>query len=165
VRVGNRDPDRRRVFGTTLLLTVAVACNGNLILWEICQDNPARVNDWISKSERRYEKLRYFLPKQGEIGYITDPDHDLQIRRYPAEQSCGFPVSELPTKLCYLAYERFFLAQYSLVPLRVRYGTDPPYVIGNFTSPKVAAQHRFPRGLVMIKDFGGGLVLYRRTGA
>jgi hypothetical protein len=60
------------------------------------------------------------------------------------------------------AVKEYYLTQYALVPLVVRYAPDGDLVIGNFFDPDTAPALVRERGLVVLRDFGEGLLLLGR---
>jgi hypothetical protein len=103
--------------------------------------------DDISQYERRFEGLRSALPRRGTIGYVGSP-----------EPTPWTPGVENPTALQH--FRRYLLAQYTLAPLLLVKRTDPDLVIGNFEPGQVPPP---PEGFVLDKDFGNGIVLFRRA--
>lgn len=102
--------------------------------------------DEISAYERRFQELRTVLPRGGTVGYLGHPD----LR------------TALPGQgLARLHFRRFLLTQYALAPVLLIQSTDPEFVVGNFDSRAVPPA---PRGLRLIRDFGDGVVLFRRSG-
>jgi hypothetical protein len=81
------------------------------------------------------------------VGYLgrTDP-----AGRTPAERD----ASSL------LDFKRYLLAQYALAPLVLIESTEPDFVIGNLDSGKAPSM---PAGFRIERDFGDGLVLFRRS--
>lgn len=81
----------------------------------------------------------------------------------PAERIIGY-VSDVPAGKT-LASVLFSSAQYTLAP---RFVTNqnvkpaPDWVIGNFSQPLDVVQFGKERGLILVRDFGNGAVLYRR---
>lgn len=103
--------------------------------------------DEISASDRRFQPLRSVLPARGVVGYLGHPDP-----RGPTPQQADAAAL--------LHFRRYLLAQYALAPLVLIESTEPEFVIGNFDSgplPPAPAQMR------VMRDFGDGLVLYRRS--
>ena len=94
--------------------------------------------DDVSAKEKRLASLKQALPARGVVGYVSD---------YPDEIE---------------ATGHYYLAQYTLAPLVVVRGSDHPLVVGNFGAPVPAAPPA--AGLVLIKDFGDGVVLFGREG-
>jgi hypothetical protein len=86
--------------------------------------------------ERRYAGIRPLLPRRGVVGYLSD------------RMDAG---------------EQYFLTQYALVPLVVSRSPGHAVVVGNFfdpgTGPTLAREH----GLVVVRDFGEGLLLLRQA--
>jgi hypothetical protein len=109
---------------------------------------PARASqDDISASERRFAALRPLLPAHGLVGYLSDPG----------------PIGATPGDSNTAAlhhFRRYLLAQYALAPALLVESTQPELVVGNFdpgTTPTA------PAGLRIVRDFGDGLVLFRRS--
>jgi hypothetical protein len=109
---------------------------------------PRRGEDEISVYERRFEPLRSALPARGVVGYLGDPD------------PTG-PTPETANAAALLHFRRYLLAHYALAPLLLIESTNPEFVVGNFDAGAVPPT---PSGFQMVRDFGGGLVLYRRSG-
>jgi hypothetical protein len=95
----------------------------------------------IARYHQRFEGARRMLPPQGRVGYIGDTDNPLQDAS-PARRA-------------------FYLTQYVLSPIVVSSGTEPPLVIGNFRETGSLAIRLESKGLVLIKDFGDGVQLFR----
>jgi hypothetical protein len=103
--------------------------------------------DEISTYERRFQEIRAALPPRGVVGYLgrTDP-----AGRTPAERE----ASSL------LDFKRYLLAQYALAPVVLIESTAPDFVVGNFDRGKAPST---PAGFRIERDFGNGLVLFRRS--
>ncbi|MGD0229923.1 MAG: hypothetical protein ABSC19_06120 [Syntrophorhabdales bacterium] len=90
--------------------------------------------------EARLKPLKEMLPADAVVGYVTDE------------------ATETLHKTKY-----FHLAQYDLCPILVVKGVDHPFVIGGYydlgrpPGPETA-------GLILVKDFGYGIRLYRGRG-
>ena len=102
--------------------------------------------DEISAHERRFEALRSALPKHGTVGYVGSPE---PTARTPKEADSA----------ALLHFRRHLLAQYTLAPVLLIEGTASELVVGNFDGGTPPA----PPGLSMVRDFGDGLVLFRRA--
>ncbi len=102
--------------------------------------------DEISAHERRFEALRSALPKHGTVGYVGSPE----------------PTARTPNEVnsaALLHFRRYLLAQYTLAPVLLIEGTASELVVGNFDPGTLPA----PPGLSVVRDFGDGLVLFRRA--
>jgi hypothetical protein len=53
----------------------------------------------------------------------------------------------------------YYLAQYALVPLVVEHSQDHPLIVGNFPSSRRASPPATIKGLVLVRDFGNGVLL------
>ena len=89
----------------------------------------------IQRSGQRFAALRDALPKRGVIGYIG-----------PSEDGLGY----------------YYLAQYALAPLVVDHSSNHVLVIGNFPH---SAPPQLPDNLKLVKDFGGGVLLFANKDA
>jgi hypothetical protein len=105
--------------------------------------------DPVSIHEKRISQLLPMLPPFGTVGYITTVEND---RIFAEERSF--------TNVEFLA--QYVLTQYTLAPRIVRNSPDLPLVVGNFIDGPPAPGFLEKNGLVPLKDFGDGLVLYRR---
>jgi hypothetical protein len=105
--------------------------------------------DPVTIHEARIAQLKGSLPPSGEVGYVTTVEND---RIFAAEKA--FRNVE------YLA--QYVLTQYTLAPLIVRNSPELPLVVGNFLDGPPPPGFLDKNGLVPLKDFGDGLVLYRR---
>jgi hypothetical protein len=105
--------------------------------------------DPITIHEARIAQLRPLLPPSGAVGYITTVENDLI---FAAEKSF--------TNVEFLA--QYVLTQYTLAPRIVRNSPDLPLVVGNFIDGPPAPGFLEKNGLVVFRDLGDGLILYRR---
>ncbi len=105
--------------------------------------------DPVTIHEARIAQLKGSLPASGEIGYVTTVENEKIFAYERAFQNVE-----------YLA--QYVLTQYTLAPLIVRNSPERPLVVGNFLDGPPAPGFLEKNGLVPIKDFGDGLILYRR---
>jgi hypothetical protein len=103
--------------------------------------------DEISTYERRFERLRSVLPARGVVGYLGHPD--------PANAA-----RDQTNATALLHFRRYLLAQYALAPVLLIESTTPDLVVGNFDP---GARPPAPAGFQVLRDFGDGLVLFRRS--
>lgn len=108
---------------------------------------PSGSRDEISVYERRFEALKSMLPSRGVIGYLG-------YRPTPGS------TPEEANAAALQHFRRYLLAQYALAPLLLVEGTAPDLVIGNFDG---SAPVQPPPGFRLLRDFGSGVVLYRRA--
>ena len=139
----------RRWSGLSLLIVLAAYAVLNL-LWQGIRSYPEMPQtDPVTIHEARIEQLKPFLPASGAVGYVTTVEND-RI----------FAMEKAIKNVEYLA--QYALTQYTLAPVIVRNSPELPLVVGNFIdgppAPGFLERHR----LVPLKDFGDGLVLYRR---
>jgi hypothetical protein len=127
--------------GVGLLLVVAASASWVQIEkpapWAAGRNEP----DWVTSNEHRFDELKKSLPPSGVVGYLSDLDLGGN------EGSAAW-----------------YTAEYSLVPLRLSPECDCESVIGNFTDSSVAPVVAKSRGLAIVRDFGRGVVLLRRSG-
>jgi hypothetical protein len=105
-------------------------------------------NRFVNIRERQFAALRAILPPKGIIGYASDARPEDMGREY-------------------------FLIQYALAPLVVvnsDSGVSPEYVVGVFDdtlSDKTtsgAGGGAIEKSLVLVRDFGNGVMLFRGGG-
>jgi hypothetical protein len=128
-------PKRLRA-GTGLLALIAVFS---------CLDS-VRLNRWVEKSsdvgisEERVQAIRRDLPSHGTLGYIADelpPNSDERLHSH-----------------------EFFHIQYALAPLILVDSPQYPLVLGDFHTP-VDSERIARLKLVMVRDYGNGVMLFR----
>ena len=105
--------------------------------------------DPVTIHEARIAQLKGSLPASGEVGYVTT-----------VENERIFAYERAMKNVEYLA--QYALTQYTLAPLIVRNSPELPLVVGNFLDGPPAPGFLEKNGLVPIKDFGDGLILYRK---
>lgn len=105
--------------------------------------------DPVTIHEARIAQLRPLLPAAGVLGYAST-----------VENSEIFAAEKTFTNVEFLA--QYVLTQYTLAPRIVRNSPDLPLVVGNFIDGPPAPGFLEKHGLVLLRDFGDGLVLYRR---
>jgi hypothetical protein len=89
----------------------------------------------ISEYENRFRDVRNILPERGVIGYLSDGGHDETLS--------------------------YYLTQYALAPVVVDHSLQHPLVVGNFTDRSATRARTWPHDLVVVQDFGNGIVLLR----
>jgi len=139
----------RRMAGCLLLVCLAGYSVFSLLAESVRIYNGLPERNPVSLHEERILQLKPFLPAAGEVGYATTVEND---------RIFGFEKSF--TNVEFLA--QYVLAQYTLAPLIVRNSPERPLVVGNFLDGPAAPGFLEPHGLVPLKDFGDGLILYRR---
>jgi hypothetical protein len=85
------------------------------------------------RSDLRFAELRRALPEHGVVGYVGEASEN-EVADY-------------------------YLAQYALVPLVVERSQDHPLIVGNFPSSRPASPPATIKGLVLVRDFGNGVLL------
>jgi len=122
------------------------------LLWQGIRSYPEiPETDSVTIHEARINQLEPFLPASGAVGYVTTVENDQIFAKERAFQNVE-----------YLA--QYVLTQYTLAPLIVRNSPDLPLVVGNFLDGPPAPGFPAKHGLAPLRDFGDGLVLYRREG-
>jgi len=133
-----------------LLLMACALYASVLLLYEKAALFPGLSSeDPVSIHESRIEPLRAYLPDRGAVGYVTA----LEIEKIFARERALRDVELLG---------HFILTQYTLAPVFVYPRPDRPLVVGNFIGARPDQALLDHYGLVPLKDFGDGLILYRR---
>ena len=129
-----------RIKAGVLLLCVS----SNVYAVEICRRSHVltmSAPDAVTHHERRLAGLRKRLPARGVVGYVTD-----------AVDAGGSNE----------AWRRFATTQYSLAPLILERTTEHELVLGDFKDPGTIATVVAGNDLLLVEDFGDGVVLFRR---
>ncbi len=92
--------------------------------------------------EQRFHAVKAALPSVQSVGYISN---------------CGSPGTG-PRRAA-VALKEYFLVRYVLAPVRVIYGIDDEYIVGNFSC---AGDVTNDEDLLVVHDFGNRVVLFRR---
>jgi hypothetical protein len=127
------------VLAATLLTQLSVSVN-------LAQYLPlALASQDTTQYEERFVEARKLLPRSGVIGYLSDPrENDGSSKRLYDNHSTS--------------------AQYQLAPLILSDSAEPQIILGNFFTAdgreKAMAAHK----LVILHDFGNGVVIFRREG-
>jgi hypothetical protein len=130
-----------------LVLLLYVGASVLRCLSRATESAPSPGLDEISAYEHRFQELRTVLPQSGVVGYWGHPEL----------------TTALPGQgLAHLHFQRFLLTQYALAPVLLIEGTEPEFVVGNFDPGAVPPS---PQGLRLVRDFGNGVVLFRRSGS
>ncbi|SRR6266851_5193114 len=95
-------------------------------------------SDVAERSDQRFSELRRALPECGVVGYLGDPGES--------------------------GVADYYLTQYALAPLVVERSRDHKLVIGNFPSPPHVPSPRTETDLVLVRDFGNGVLLFAKRG-
>ncbi|MGH7517641.1 MAG: glycosyltransferase [Gemmatimonadales bacterium] len=103
--------------------------------------------DEITRYEARFQELRHVLPPRARVGYLTD--------HMPQSAAAGDDAPRL-------AFKRYLLTQYALLPAMVLPGIHGQLTVGNFHSAD-GMDSTATRGLTLIRDFGNGVLLFRTS--
>lgn len=138
----------------------AVASNARFPVKRLLGDPDYVGSDVAVEHERRLAPLREVLPARGTVGYLTDLPPGRVVRSsFLGGNKVPTPPGERR------AWRELFLTQYALVPVIV----DPvsvsapaahELVVVNVHEGEDLAEPD-TRGLVLVRDFGGGIRLYR----
>jgi len=131
----------------SMRVTAAILVAALLCLWGVSQTY-ALETDYqrqnadpyqISAAFQRLEPLRAAVPEDAVLGYVTDTE-------------TGSAVESA----------MFLAAQYVLAPRLLEKNVTHEWVLGNFTRPADFAAFGKTKSLRLERDFGGGVVLFRR---
>jgi hypothetical protein len=132
------------------LVSVAVLLAAALSLWAAVQyvdtesDRQRKLPDRfrVAHQYARFVDFRVIVPEDAILGYLND---------LPADDAVGSSM--------------FFAAQYVLAPRLLQKTGSYDMVLGNFTRPADFAALGRKHGLRIVRDFGKGVVLFRREQA
>ncbi len=96
----------------------------------------------VGAQAARFEGVRAAIPEGAVLGYLTDLEPENMT-----------------------AWSAFNAARYVLAPRLLRQDAAEPQVLGNFSHPLDYAAFGRSHGLRLERDFGAGVVLFRREGS
>ncbi len=127
----------RTAVAVALLVALALATNGHYLLKVVRFRAAYEWPNLTTYYENRFAALRRLLPRHGVVGYVSDrPDSDRE----------------------------YFLTQYALAPVLLDRGGLHAVVVGNFFDPATALAIAAPMRLVLVRDLGDGVMLFRGPG-
>lgn len=129
-------PAEERIRVQTYVLVLVLLCLGSTarFAWESPELARPIGEDRFDDYLHRFDELKKALPTRGVVGYIDD--------RAANPLGPGY----------------YYAVQYALAPLVVENSSRPELVIGNFSSPAFVGEH--PSNLMLLRDFGQGVVLF-----
>ena len=137
-----RDVGRARRAGVLVLTLLALLSSAALFVRGTPRISRSRIGrDEITLYLTRFEGLRRALPAHGTVGYESDLQDSLTDRQ---------------------EVKGFYLTQYAIAPVIVVAGTDRDLVIGNYRDPAHNCRICSSPSFVLEKDFGDGVLLFRR---
>ena len=135
------DVGRARRAGVLVLALLALLSSAALLVRGSRIARSRLGQDEITRYLARFEGLRRALPAHGTVGYESDLQDSLTDRQ---------------------EVKGFYLTQYAIAPVVVVAGTDRDLVIGNYRDPALNCRICRSTSFVLEKDFGGGVLLFRR---
>ncbi|MGO9117409.1 MAG: hypothetical protein ACLQPD_07315 [Desulfomonilaceae bacterium] len=141
VKSGNRQTAWSCYLGIALLAVASLWPNLQMIIncdW-IAVTKGINEKDEISSFMRRFDGIKKTLPERALLGYFSDVAPE------------GTPEYG----------KAFFLTQYSLAPIIVADSPDRDLVIGDVKNPGESSLYK-ERGFTLEKDFGDGVVLFKK---
>ena len=139
-RGATRGADRGVTIG---IVTFVVCCLLSTVRMVVVAPTPwglKNSSDTVTqRSDQRFAALRKELPQRGVVGYVGETGADVVV------------VAD------------YYLAQYALAPLVVDRSANHPLVVGNF--PSGAPAQPPSENLRLVKDFGGGVLLFAAKGS
>jgi GT2 family glycosyltransferase len=133
--------------GLGLLVLFALASNLRLLVRELHDLAAVAPPDEITRYENRFRELRRSLPPRARVGYVTDAA--------PAASVAGADPARL-------AFKRYVLTQYALLPTLVLPDMSGALTVGNFDTVG-GIDSEVTRGRTLVRDFGNGVMLFRTT--
>src|SRR5262249_53123313 len=122
-----------------LLACFCLASSARLLLDPAPRQPTFRGQDEISQYDGpRFARLRPLLAGHRSAGYLGRPS--------TGPQSVG---------------SKYYLTQYSLVPMSLTHGANAPFVVGDFHAPAYEPPDPPGRRLVLVADLGDGVRWYR----
>ncbi len=128
--------------GILLLVTFSLLASIRLFTQAVNFQGVVIGNDDISRYENRFSELKKMLYGEGSVGYITDKTPEV------------VSVKDIAS---------YYLTQYAISPVVVDKEKCNGFIIGNFDSNRSAGNAHNGK-LLLIKNFGNGVMLFKGTG-
>lgn len=127
----------RAAVAVAVLVTPALWANAQFLVQTVRLHARLEGQDLATYYQARFKPLRPLLPRHGIVGYVSDgPD----------------------------ATREYYLTQYALAPLVLDRTAARSVVVGNFFDPRHAPAIAARWKLVLLRDLGEGVMLYRGPG-
>ena len=140
------DHAARAKIAISLLVVSFLISNAHLLINSVKTPLRPIGKDRISLYEKRFDQMRKDLPACSVCGYITDELY-MNIGRYGRQ-----------------AAEDYYLTRYAVSPVLVYNNQERQFVIGNFHNISAGLKNAGNEGLVLIRDYGNGLMLFKGRG-
>jgi hypothetical protein len=122
-----------------LIAAALLAAWGAVESFEIESESSAGDPYMVNLQPARLAGVMETIPSTAVVGYLSDQNNSTA------------------------ALAMFNSARYTLAPRLLVEGTDRDTVLGNFTKPADYAAIAREHGLEVVRDFGNGVVLFRRA--
>lgn len=132
-----RFPLVRATIAVTVLVGVALWSSGQFLASTLRVHAQVSGHNLVVYYHARFRDLRRMLPRHGVVGYVSDDPK---------------------------AGREYYMAQYVLAPVVLDQTTARALVVGNFFDPARASAVAEGYGLVLLCDFGEGVMLFRGHG-
>lgn len=106
----------------------------------------------LTQYEKRFSEIRKVLESCDVVGYISDKEFKLNVY-----------VSDDARELDQESMMEYSLTQYALSPVIIENNTEHLLVVGNFHDAVPDSYSYAERKLVLLKDFGGGVMLFKKV--
>jgi len=120
-------------------LVVALAAISAVVL--IYQEGGGAATDAVSLNEARFAELAHSLSPHDTLGYLSDIGGSNMTSNGP-----------------------YFMAQYAVAPALLDPGTSHNLILGNFSTPAAIDAALQANGLLVVRDFGNGVLLMKKAG-
>jgi hypothetical protein len=134
-----------------LLIAIAVYANLNLLFSRIQLYPNLPQTDPVSIHEQRIEQIKKVMPPTSVLGYVTTIENEKILLNERSLRNVEFLA-------------QYYLTQYTLAPVFVYNSPEYTFVVGNFLDGPADSEWIRKKGLTPLKDFGDGLILYRKEG-
>jgi hypothetical protein len=134
-----------------LLIAITVYANLNLLFSRIQLYPNLPQTDPVSIHEQRIEQIKKVMPPSSVLGYVTTIENEKILLNERSLRNVEFLA-------------QYYLTQYTLAPAFVYNSPEYPFVVGNFLDGSADPEWIRKKGLTPLKDFGDGLILYRKEG-
>lgn len=139
-------PAVRMQIGLCLIVAFALLSDVRMVARAVRAVAGMASPDEITRHEARFRQLKQVLPPTS-VGYVTD-----RMAEHPVDAD----------QRNRLAFKRYVITQYTLLPAIVFPDVHGPLVVGDFYSAN-GVDSEATLGLRLIRDFGDGVMLFRTS--
>lgn len=152
LRLTQIDYETRVKLGAMLLLVLTtLLTNLSFLRYTLSKPSDGTEQE-VRISDQRFTPVANKLAGHRMIGYIDEHTSEHEIQNPPDKSGAGWWTNP--------GVKKYYLTQFSLAPVILVRGAEPPLVVSNYDN-EFNANAR-PQQLVPVGNFGGGIILFEK---